>query len=470
MSFEHELEFYRPAGKEVRPGIMALLCSLSIMLILCLGHTHVVAQDLKPDQSLLAAAVKGDSVAQFELAEHYFRNETTKNLPEACKWYTKAAQQEHLKAKALLGYFLINGVGGETDFAEGLKWYKRAAQQGSHMAQFNLGLIYEEGRGVNRNIQKVIALFEQASRDTRYSEPQYRIAWLYEHGAGVSQDSFLAKKWYNEAQKQGHPDAANRLALMKAAEMQAAKSREERAAKLTVKRKVAIPEGITNVRIGPTAEYNGRILIGSSYDDVDNEPFFWNLSYAIDIIDGLPEELRKYPDLIKFIQYDPTSKGRERRGISIHVATAYAPFNFNQFPAPVLVNMNADWIGERSFAISLSGAGYLASLHKRLLELSEELAAHRSGEVKMPKKEYDLARTEYNDLVGYFDGSNGLSIGKYECALTEYQDRVEYELQRKTPEVIAKWKDRPNRDCFATKPNLLKLPIIRKSMEAPVSD
>ena len=42
------------------------------------------------------------------------------------KWYLKAAEQDHQKAQANLGWMYVNGMGVKEDFDEASKWYKRS--------------------------------------------------------------------------------------------------------------------------------------------------------------------------------------------------------------------------------------------------------------------------------------------------------------------------------------------------------
>lgn len=58
-----------------------------------------------------------------------------KNLTEAVKWYTKAAEQGHISAQYILAMCYDNGDGVTEDKSEAVKWYTKAAEQGHTDAQ-----------------------------------------------------------------------------------------------------------------------------------------------------------------------------------------------------------------------------------------------------------------------------------------------------------------------------------------------
>lgn len=66
---------------------------------------------------------------------------------------------------AYLGECYEQGLQGEApDVARAVLCYRRAADQGSPRAQFRLGCCYAEGRGVPKDLQRAVALFEQAAK------------------------------------------------------------------------------------------------------------------------------------------------------------------------------------------------------------------------------------------------------------------------------------------------------------------
>ncbi len=75
------------------------------------------------------------------------------------------AGQGNREVMAYLGECYEQGLQGvEKDDERAAVCYRRAADKGSSQAQFHLGRCYAEGRGVEKDMQKAAALFEQASK------------------------------------------------------------------------------------------------------------------------------------------------------------------------------------------------------------------------------------------------------------------------------------------------------------------
>jgi len=51
----------------------------------------------------------------------------------AVKWYTRAAEQDHIDAQFRLGAMYWSGIGVLRDYKAALKWYTLAAEQGDSM-------------------------------------------------------------------------------------------------------------------------------------------------------------------------------------------------------------------------------------------------------------------------------------------------------------------------------------------------
>ena len=61
-------------------------------------------------EELKRLAENGNVEAQFSLGEYY--DEVEKNISEACKWYEKAARQDHAESQFCLGYYYRFGDKG----------------------------------------------------------------------------------------------------------------------------------------------------------------------------------------------------------------------------------------------------------------------------------------------------------------------------------------------------------------------
>lgn len=191
--------------------------------------------------TLMLKAKSGEAEAQNALGEAYYDGKgVTENLPEAVKWYKKAALQENAKAQYNLGncYYYGNGVykdygeavkwytkAAEQGYAEAqndlgyyyeieelnpkkaVEWYTKAAEQGLPMAQCNLGFCYENGNGVEKNLEEAVKWYTKAANQ-EYARAQYYLGKAYDKGDGVEKNDSEAMKWYLKAVKNNYPQAA----------------------------------------------------------------------------------------------------------------------------------------------------------------------------------------------------------------------------------------------------------------------
>jgi TPR repeat protein len=74
-----------------------------------------------------------------------------RNLPEAAKWFHRAADKGHALAQSALGWMLMTGRGVKRDDAEAARWLQLAAERGVVPAQNNLAVLYVMGQGVPHN-------------------------------------------------------------------------------------------------------------------------------------------------------------------------------------------------------------------------------------------------------------------------------------------------------------------------------
>jgi len=108
-----------------------------ISLVFCLlisGVQSVYATDAD-FKKLQGQAVVGDSNAQYELAEYYYKGDgVRKDYDAAYAWYKKAADQGHAEAQHQLGHIYEYGVGIiNKDKKQAFEWYLKGAE-GGHLA------------------------------------------------------------------------------------------------------------------------------------------------------------------------------------------------------------------------------------------------------------------------------------------------------------------------------------------------
>ena len=92
------------------------------------------------------------------------------------------------------------------DFAAALAELRPAAEQGNALAQVYVGSLYENGRGIDKDLAQAAAWYRKAA-DQNLAAGQYSLGMLYVRGAGVPQDNAIAAEWFRKAAEQGVANA-----------------------------------------------------------------------------------------------------------------------------------------------------------------------------------------------------------------------------------------------------------------------
>jgi len=153
-----------------------------------------------------SASDKGNQFALFNLAICYeFGFGIQQNLLKAKKLYQDIADLNvriSQYAQLQLGLMCFQSKYTDSpDYTEALKWLEDAASWGNHRAHFYIGLFYEEGLGVNKNLNQSFLSYNRSG--DKYA--QYKLAYMYLNGIGVpTADTKEAIKHYQRAEKQGY--------------------------------------------------------------------------------------------------------------------------------------------------------------------------------------------------------------------------------------------------------------------------
>lgn len=126
-----------------------------------------------------------------------------------------AAHRGSASAQVLLGLIYLNGMAAHTkDEARAALWFEKAAQQGNDYAQKKLADLYEEGRGLPKNLLLAADWREKAAKRGNI-KAQLLLGKMYLAGAGVNQDKVRAAYWLKRAAIEGdNVEAQNLLAKM----------------------------------------------------------------------------------------------------------------------------------------------------------------------------------------------------------------------------------------------------------------
>ena len=160
-------------------------------------------------------AASGDRDAQTALGTLY---ETGDGVPldpaGAMALYRQAASAGHVGAQINLATMYLDGTGAARDPAAAVAWLRLAAERGSALAQLNLGMLFEAGDApVKADARQAARRYREAAAQG-LMPAQFRLARLYEDGRGVPRDLDQAALWYRKAADQTDPAAQLRLGIL----------------------------------------------------------------------------------------------------------------------------------------------------------------------------------------------------------------------------------------------------------------
>jgi len=175
---------------------------------------------------------KGHSEAQYDLAFCFIAGLYTKKNPsKAIECFEKAAAKGLAKAQRTLAGYYQRGEIVEKNLEKAAELYEKSAEQGDIVAIYNIAECYEKGLGVEKNFQKSVKWYEKLAdgkmtdqkeiEDLSFSQifidqetiphvelfvmrAQFNLAKLYYE----AKDFTNAKKWFEEAAKNGNSDSS----------------------------------------------------------------------------------------------------------------------------------------------------------------------------------------------------------------------------------------------------------------------
>lgn len=87
------------------------------------------------------------------------------------------------------------------------------AEKGDASAQYNMGVLYDQGYGVNKNVDTARQWYLKAANQ-HFAKAEHNLGIIYKSGKGVEADATEAAHWFRRAAKDGEPAAQNNLAVM----------------------------------------------------------------------------------------------------------------------------------------------------------------------------------------------------------------------------------------------------------------
>ncbi len=109
-----------------------------------------------------------------------------------------------------IGTFFEDGVCVQKDIEKAVYWYEQSIAEGDNdLAKSNLADILRKGsQGYPKDLHRAFELYKSCGLPYAH----YRVGEFYENGWGVEKDLELAKAFYRQAYKEGHALAKKKLA------------------------------------------------------------------------------------------------------------------------------------------------------------------------------------------------------------------------------------------------------------------
>lgn len=163
---------------------------------------------------LCRTLLKNRPFAQYRVAHAYQAGAGVgKDEQQAVHWYQKAAEQGHAEAQYQLALMLDQGEGVARNAQEARRWYQAAAHQGHKLAALCVDADQPATPSTSSGTEdQFLQRLQQAEQGD--AEAQYVAALMYQQGRGVEKDLSQMRYWLEQAAEQGHTKAQYQLGLV----------------------------------------------------------------------------------------------------------------------------------------------------------------------------------------------------------------------------------------------------------------
>lgn len=216
-----------PTTSLIAPILLALLMALPCHAGLTEGLAAYEQADYVVSLKELAPlAEKGNARSQTILGRMYGLGQgVPKDARASAEWFLKAAEQGVAEAQGMLGYLYLVGEGAPQSNGKAYTWMRKAAKQGDAMAQYNLGVMLG-GTGIKADPVQAARWMRKAAEQEQKNALS-SLAAMYQEGKGVKKDLVLAHMLYGLSGKKGQLAAFQNQKTV-AAKMSAAQINEAR--------------------------------------------------------------------------------------------------------------------------------------------------------------------------------------------------------------------------------------------------
>lgn len=136
------------------------------------------------------------------------------DLDYAVTWHHHSAEANYPRAMTNLAYLYSIGEGVEKDLDTSAMWYKRAAELNSASAIYAIATYSLNGTGgMNKDEQQGVSLLMESAQ-LGHKRAMYAIGKRYENGDGLDVNMEEAINWYSESAKLGESDAIKAMSRL----------------------------------------------------------------------------------------------------------------------------------------------------------------------------------------------------------------------------------------------------------------
>jgi localization factor PodJL len=160
--------------------------------------------------ALRTAALANDPAAEYELGTRYAEGRgTPQSLPDAVRWFERAADAGFAPAQFRLASLNEKGEGMKKDVQAARRLYLAAANKGHAKAMHNLAVLHAEGIDGKPDYKAASEWFRKAA-GYGITDSQYNLAILYARGIGIPVNLAESYRWFAQAAANGDSDAAKK--------------------------------------------------------------------------------------------------------------------------------------------------------------------------------------------------------------------------------------------------------------------
>jgi localization factor PodJL len=174
------------------------------------GQSNIETLPAAISPALRTAAAASDPAAEYEVGIRYAEGRgVPQNLPEAIRWFERAADAGFAPAEFRLASLNEKGEGIRKDVQAARRFYLAAAGKGHAKAMHNLAVLYAEGIDGRPDYKAASEWFRKAA-GYGITDSQYNLAILYARGIGLPTDLAESYRWFALAAADGDSDAAKK--------------------------------------------------------------------------------------------------------------------------------------------------------------------------------------------------------------------------------------------------------------------